>query len=542
MTLPQPQKKTASPDFRLILSVLEKKILKGEDADKCRKTLIMERVWKSLNPDMGLQWARLAQMAGEVETALAVLDHLNRTCPDMEAAWTERMETLAILGRHEERVRTAALHKQLRGSPLMEAAAPPCPAQAADPDMTAADAPFSDLRSRQDAVARFMRLFSGREDCFARQWADKAENKQGYVPVRHPMTPAEVEEHLAGRKTYGIYLLRSDATVLTAVIDADLKPEFRDRQLTAADKGKIRKEQDYLFSRIRELSGNRGVRPLVEFSGGKGYHFWYFFQSPVPAGQAKTLLESVQYPVAQDLSVFNLEVFPKQDHLSGKGLGNLVKLPLGIHRLSGKPSYFLECPDRSSPCQLAFLNTVIPAHTDSIRFDPPEFRPAVVPHPRMKDLAGSEHFKETGEISRLTAACPPFARAVNACVSGKDISLSEEKTIYQTIGFLPNARPLIHRLMSGVSGYNAHLTDYKLSQVRGTPLGCRRIHALMEYDGPLCDFNGKKGYGHPLMHLGWGDAKDHPKAETIVTLADALENLKLAIFQVERLLKDEGGN
>jgi hypothetical protein len=39
-------------------------------------------------------------------------------------------------------------------------------------------------------------------------------------------------------------------------------------------------------------------------------------------------------------------MFPKQDSLNGKDLGNLMKLPLGINRKTGNRSYFVrnDCP------------------------------------------------------------------------------------------------------------------------------------------------------------------------------------------------------
>jgi hypothetical protein len=38
----------------------------------------------------------------------------------------------------------------------------------------------------------------------------------------------------------------------------------------------------------------------------------------------------------------HLEFFPKQASVKGKGLGNLIKLPLGIHRRTGRRSQLLD--------------------------------------------------------------------------------------------------------------------------------------------------------------------------------------------------------
>lgn len=84
------------------------------------------------------------------------------------------------------------------------------------------------------------------------------------------------------------------------------------------------------------------------------------------ASSAKEMLDSVRQSLQPDLSAFDMEVFPKQVQLTGKGLGNLVKLPLGIHRLTGKRSYFIECVDRGLDAQLDFLARIRPDKTGGL--------------------------------------------------------------------------------------------------------------------------------------------------------------------------------
>lgn len=539
-----PKAGPSGPDRRLLLPLLEKKILRGEAPDKIRRVLADRKTWKALDPDGQRRWAQLAQMAGDPETALSVLDHLNRTCPDRVDAWEDRAELLSILGRTGELAAAAAQFKHRHGRPLAAASTvstSSTPSTETADDMAAA-APFSALRRREAAVDRYLSLFSGREDVFARQWADKAQGKQGYVPVRRAITPADVADHLKGGKTYGIYLLRADATVTTAVIDADLRKEFRETPLSPEARKTVRGDARFLLSRIKEIAGDQGVPVLVEVSGNKGYHFWFFFAEPVPAQFAMALLSGIRNGVAGDLSAFGLEVFPKQTALTGKGLGNLVKLPLGIHRLSGKPSYFPDCGDRAVEAQLSFLRTVK-------RIDPAAVRPVagegrVIPHPVQrsgkKPSGAGKTDSEKGPpadpaLAALTSACPPLASVIAACREGQTPTPDEEKVLLGTVGFMENGAARVHALLSRLPDYNAHLVDYKLSRVRGTVLGCRRIHRLLDYDGPECRFPPAEGYPHPLRHLGGGVGP--PKAERDDDLAAALDRLKLAIFGVERFLK-----
>ena len=243
----------------------------------------------------------------------------------------------------------------------------------------------------------------------------------------------------------------------------------------------------------------------------------------------------------QDISSFDLEVFPKQDQLSGKGLGNLVKLPLGIHRKSGKPSFFMACEKQDIESQLDFLSRVTPAGPeilDNINLKQDKggrHREHVVVHPRL-----AAYVKDYPELFQLERLCPPMGRVIAACRDGRDMSSREEKVLFQTVGFLPRARYLLHYLTSQGSEYNPHMVDFKISRISGTPLGCRRIHSLLSFTSDYCSIEpDSTGYLHPLIHLeAWENMseKKSPKSMRIENLQDALENMKTAIIQLQRFI------
>ena len=250
------------------------------------------------------------------------------------------------------------------------------------------------------------------------------------------------------------------------------------------------------------------------------------------AGKVKRLLMPMAQILNKDLSSFHLEVFPKQDKLTGKGLGNLVKLPLGIHRQTGKRSYFVECSNRNVENQLAFLMKIEPSLPGI--FDAPSATPLekkVVVHPRWQKW--SEDYPELFELERL---CPPLGQIFALCRNGKPPTNREEKILLQTVGFLPRAGELIHCLMAPVPEYNPHLVDFKLSRLRGTPLGCKRIHSLLEFHQDICTFEKTSTYAHPLLHLPQYEGEKMQKSERIENLNAAMENLRTAITQVQRFM------
>jgi hypothetical protein len=531
------EKKTAGGplDFTLLLSRMEGDIVKGSNEVAWRKILVRQDIWKRADVDKQRKWARVAQMAGDMETALRVFAHINHERRDLNEAWIERLELLLVLDRREEIAKVVAEAREHLGEKTCSAWLKLCGgpgSRASEAILSDVSSPFETLRRRQAAILHYLGLFSGREDCFARQWADKKEGKQGYVPVRRPMEPEDVEEHLSGRKTYGIYILRSDATVKTAVIDVDIIKKLRSGKVNAEERRQVLRERDYLLSRIRELAHEQGMEPVIEFSGGKGFHFWFLFESPIRAAEAKACLAGITGLLAGDVSCFSLEVFPKQAQLTGKGMGNLVKLPLGVHRVSGKRSHFIECHDRSTEAQLDFLmrlHLIKPAAITVPRQAQNEKK--VLVHPRVKKWA-----EDWPELYRLETLCPPLGQIMASCRQGREISAREEKIVFQTIGFLPRGKSLLHHLMMSIPEYNPHLVDFNLSKLRGTPLGCRRIHSLLGFAGDICPFDVGEDYAHPLLHVGEWKDRGRPKSEKIVNLQSALENLKLAVSQVQRFM------
>ncbi len=534
MNLPGQKKQPAdTTDYRLMLASVEKRLLAGDLTESDRSLLVRPDIPQNMSPDQKVQWAGLAQMAGEVEAALSILETVNRSAPDHTDAWQARLELLMVLGRRQEFAAVMAQAKHfIKGDISNVYSDGTDTGKAEQPDQEDTDlsaGPFERLHLRQHRLDRYISIFSGRRDVFARQWVDRNTGKQGYVPVRREFTRQDAEDHLSGRKTYGMYLLKEDSTVSVGAVDADLKSDFRKTPVTADIRRQVHREKAYMISRIKELARDAGTETLVEFSGGKGFHFWFFFKPPAPADAVRSFLTGIMDAVAGDLSVFSLEVFPKQDRLGGKGLGNLIKLPLGVHRLTGKPSCFMDCADRSMDAQLDFLSGVAFLSPEELEpGESPMKKDPLLIHPRWK--AWAEAYPD---LFLLEKKCPPLGQIISLCRNGEVPAQREERVMLQTIGFLPRARHLIHYLLGASPEYNPHLVDFKLSRLRGTPLGCQRIHSLLSFQGDFCEFGNIFKYRHPLLHIeGWKDAFSGAKAEKAENLSGALENLRTAIHQV----------
>ncbi len=169
----------------------------------------------------------------------------------------------------------------------------------------------------------------GRQDDYAVQHRDGH-----YTRAFRPLSPKVLAAHLAGEMTIGTYVRDAQGYCRFAVFDAD--------------------QEDGLarLTNIQEELAREQVPSYLERSR-RGGHLWLFFREPVSADHVRAWL----WPIAQ---LQGLELYPKQGH--GEGMGSLIRVPLGIHRKSGRRYPFVDT--RLQPVastlreMLAWLGTV----------------------------------------------------------------------------------------------------------------------------------------------------------------------------------------
>lgn len=197
----------------------------------------------------------------------------------------------------------------------------------------------------------FSSLFQGREDVFAIRW--ERPGKSGYMPAYQydlyhyrahkinggtfqnyphktflPITETEIQKHLNGIQQIGIYPLLVDNTSWFLVADFD-KQNWKDEAVAFLNACKNKSIPAYLE---RSRSGNGG-------------HVWIFFDKPYPAIRSRKIFISIleqsgTFSMFDKSSSFD-RLFPNQDFLSGKGLGNLIALPFFKHAMENGNSCFI---------------------------------------------------------------------------------------------------------------------------------------------------------------------------------------------------------
>lgn len=156
-------------------------------------------------------------------------------------------------------------------------------------------------------------------------YAVQSDDGTAYRPVWEPLTLDVLKKHLAGAFTVGTYIGHA---VEEGTVARTLVFDFDNPDLDVARGNTISVE-----AALVKLGVSK-VHMGVEFSGRKGYHIWVLLANYHPSPELRRLGRAACF-----LAQWEGEVNPKQDVVTK--LGNLVKLPGGVHRATGKLGEFV---------------------------------------------------------------------------------------------------------------------------------------------------------------------------------------------------------
>ena len=169
----------------------------------------------------------------------------------------------------------------------------------------------------EDAVTQFTARFVHRFDTFAVQQHDG-----GYRRIKRLLRPRDIQKHLEGNSTMALYPATPDGTVRWGCIDDDCEGGEQHLRYIAQD--------------VRGL----GLETVLELSR-RGGHLWLLTKDATPSLPVRQALMALLQRADH-----SAEVFPEQDRPSR--YGNPVRMPLGVHRLTGQ-RYPLLDPDTWHP-------------------------------------------------------------------------------------------------------------------------------------------------------------------------------------------------
>ena len=376
----------------------------------------------------------------------------------------------------------------------------------------------------KENAARFHLLFTGRQDVFARMWFSDAGNT-GYSPVYKPYTPQVVYNHLLGNYTTGIYLTKPDGDTRILAFDIDITAEAINSARGSSEKAaKIRKIVFDYAAKFTKFLQTENLNPVLEDSGYKGAHIWIIFNKWQKCGILRRLGEALLVAngnVPQELSV---EIFPKQKHRPKK-LGNLIKLPLGIHKKTGRRSAFLDINakpfDNQSealmnikPADISLINPLLDKYNlpDNLNVTskkaPPNSHAKRVKNiysENPKNIILSEQtFNSDKPLNHLLKNCEVLNKLVNRVKTTHLISYEEKIVLEHTIGHLSNGAQLVNFLLRPCENIDSNFLMGKSH--KGYPTSCAKIANHIPHIASTCSCDCDFGmacatYPNPLNHL-----------------------------------------
>lgn len=444
--------------------------------------------------------ARLAGEAGAWEVALELLERTLATHPDDEDVREELGALLEDMG-DEERATDVRRHSGTIAP--TEAASLQVPrARIGDaypseetswlsgpPETRALDVTLADVSDAD--LMRFYQRFQGRENTHARQWRTP-DGKTGYAPIRQALTPALLRAHLQGTHTLGIYPIRLDHTVTFLALDLDitrraLDHAFGHRDRTRALRTAVHEEGLKLSSRLNAL----GVPHLLFDSGYKGRHAWIFLSTPQPAELGFKVVSALARHLAPSSSDLVLEAFPRQAGVRNDGLGNLIKVPFGIHLRTGRRAHLLDAeglPDARPWQALAALPT-FPREAlldllDTLHPLPDEARPMHTPGERKKPASTPDpnpapppfreaDFDRAPEVAALLAGCPVLRSLKEKALEERRLRHDERVVIRHTLGHVERGVEAVRYLFGRCPEIPHDAAPG--ARLRGSPMSCARV-------------------------------------------------------------------
>lgn len=387
------------------------------------------------------------------------------------------------------------------------------------------------LPSDADCI-RFHTLFSGREGVYARQWAKKG-GDGGYSPVHEPLTPAIVRNHLLGTYTVGVYPVRLDATATFFALDLDinkaaLQRATGDHPFAQGLRQMLQQEGPRLLRVLQDFE----LAPVFENSGYKGRHYWVFLEQPETAEtlhQLGRLLLRWQAPLLP--AHLHLEFFPKQGRLTGKGLGNLIKLPLGIHRRTGHRSRLLDDTGNAVSDPFALLRKVRPVSRTILHSVIDQLKSIAVHHAEAEESAGSAAVERLEESPHTPAPAtlpvrlpawteadfetePPVRHLLRECAvlaelkrmvdEYRQLNHEEQIVLIHSLGHVEGGPECVNYLLGKCVDVGPE--KFMKSRLKGNPVSCPSIRRKIPYVTRRvpcnCAFeDAKDRYPTPTLHL-----------------------------------------
>jgi len=412
-------------------------------------------------------------------------------------------------------------------------------------DVAVAQSQDEGLDFTEEDIELMLELFSGREGMHAVESID-ADGRRRYHPVPLPLEDEQLKRHLHGEETVGMYLVRANQTVKMVVVDIDIgRRQLFECQRNDAMKEALLERAHRDAVRIIECASSLGIQGYIEDSGYRGRHCWFFFEEPVIAATARELARLLIEKAGSPSEGITWELFPSSGYFRAGQPGSLIKIPFGVHRLSGKRGLFLMENGLPQSDQASFLRQIvrIPLRSVAALVDL-EGRDRL-PRERLSVSSGQATLEETasGAIKDVLQKCAVVRYLVSKAESTNYLTHRERIILLQTFGLMgEEGKVFLHGVMFRCINYNRRVTERYIGRILPKPISCPRIREdLQAISSSLkcdCRFRLAPGtYPSPVLHGQKTITRRKPAKEDAAIYQEAGSGAVHFLPEIEQLIE-----
>ncbi len=359
----------------------------------------------------------------------------------------------------------------------------------------------------KDTLSKFIQTFVGREDVYCKE-SINYNKKRSFSPQMIPVTEKEIEKHLKGNVTLDTYIQRQNSTVRHIIYDIDISKRIL---LKYANDTEEYKE----YMRLAVVKANEvverlrrfGIGAYVELSGNRGFHIWIFLTEWIPVRYAVMFNEIVLDGLYNDNDDITIECFPNKTRVKPGKLGQVMKLPYGLHIKTEERSYFID--ENGNPYR--DINHFI----DGIaKYSLGAIKKVIATQSGAKQIIEKKDVDD--DLTAFGNIAPSIREVLDKCNLMRYLCQKAVKTSYLThferlsvlyvFGHLGDeGKDFVHKIMSFTINYQYNVTDKFIKRMPEKPISCIKLREdykkITAEIGCSCTFKRTKNcYPSPVIH------------------------------------------
>lgn len=295
------------------------------------------------------------------------------------------------------------------------------------------------------------------EVCYIANISENLEYEKCLAPINNEM----LKSHLEGDIVLGKRLNYNGRTNIL-IIDID-------------NKNNIKKAKE-VADKIQCDLEKRGVISYIEFSGNKGYHVWILFNEFIEIHKLNNFIENV----INDLNIKKetIEIIPKYNKLSETQ--EIIKLPLGIHPISKKKSYFIDID--------SIRDMLLNSYKDN---------------EEILDELWTKIKEDFAEIYEVANKCSIIKKIIDYGIFKGHMSHFNRLILTYIFPKLENGDEFIHFIMEHLDNYSHSITSKYVAKAPEHAISCKKLRDYYRDTDFLCvncKFNIYGTYDSPILH------------------------------------------